>query len=345
MAVELPTVVVEAHAENAPRPLSSLDEAARRALTAHGHETGLIAIELPEQQKPTTIPLDPERSARIARVEETLHAVRGPLDLGDKDALPALRVRVAAAYAETRAHPEDPEAPFLLGEALRTLARIEDIAGDASGARALRVRADLIDGGRRVGLSEGGPFEPTKAAAIEITVKWIDATASTALFVDGEPRDAKKPLSLQAGEHHVRVVAAGVTLHAQWITLASAGELTLRGGAPITACALNDVQPALASLDGFHIACARWMRVERHKDSIEVRVCSSTSCGPSSVWSTVPIAPTKAPPPTTSIWSSRWTWVGIGAAAVVGGSIAAWRLGAFDRGESPPPVWRWEGAR
>jgi hypothetical protein len=345
VAVDLPTVVVQAPAETAPKSLSSLSEAARRALAAHAHATGLHAVDLREQEKTTGIALDPDRAARIARIEDTLRAARGPLDLGDRDALPALRIRVAAAYSEARAHPEDPEAPFLLGEALRTLARIEDVAGDPSGARGLRLRADLIDGGRRIGLSEGGPFDATGGATIDLTLKLIDARASTIVWIDGEERDAKKPVSLIPGEHHVRVTAQGVTIVAQWITLTASGELPLRGDVATTPCSAQDLASALASPAGFQVGCARWMRVVERKESLEIRVCSATSCGPVSTWSTVPLIHPPATTPSKSVWSSKWTWIGVGAAAVVGGTITAWRLGAFDRGEAPPPVWRWEGAR
>lgn len=344
MAVELPTVVVEAHAETAPRSLSALALAARRALAAHAQATGLLAVDVPPPTADPVVAIDPDRAARIARIEEALRAARAPLDLGDKDAMPALRVRVASAYGEARAHAEDPEAPFLVAETLRTLARIEEVAGDPSGARALRARADLFDGGRKIGLSEGGPLDAIAAAPIAITVRLIDGGAATVVWLDGEERDPKKPLALIPGEHHVRVAVHGATIHAQWITLAADGELALPGGAAKKACSADDLAPALAAPDAYHVACARFMRVVQRKDAIDVRVCSATACGPSSTWSTVPIVATPVTP-STSIWSSRWTWIGIGAAAVVGGTITAWRLGAFDRAESPPPVWRWEGAR
>ncbi len=342
MPVELPTVVVEPSTANAARPVSALSAPARRALAAFSDAMGIRPIDLPESAV-VVVAVDPARAARLLAIEEALKNARGPLDLGDRDALAAVRLSVASAYSSARAHPEDPEAPFLVAEALRTLARIEDLAGDPIGARGLRRRAELIDGGRRIGLSEGGPLEPATVTTVAVSLRLLDATPSTVVFVDGEARDASKPLALIPGEHHLRVTVGAATVSAEWLTVGASTELTLRGGAPRTPCSSVDLTPAL-SADAFTVACPRFLRVLPKSATLEVRICSATACGPPSIWSTVPVA---TPPPvvTTSPWSSRWTWLGIGAAAVVGGTVTAWSLGAFDRPSSPPPTWRWDGAR
>jgi hypothetical protein len=77
-----------------------------------------------------------------------------------------------------------------------------------------------------------------------------------------------------------------------------------------------------------------------------VRLCTATGCGAKVGWVAPPKTNGGGKPPgsgTTSMWSSGWTYVAIGAAVVVAGGVAAWRLGAFDRSETPPPTWRWEG--
>lgn len=350
MSVDLPTVVVEAHAETPAamtvRPLSALGEVQRRALGAYSDATSIHAVDLPEQAADNALPGDPLRAARILRIEEALRAARGPLDVGDRDALATVQLRVSTAYSEARAHPEDAEAPFLVAEALRTLARIEDLNADVIGARALRRRADLLDGGRLIGLSEGGPLQSATGASVSLTVTLTDATASSVLLVDGEVRPAGKAIALLPGEHHLRVTAHGATLSAQFLTLTTETELTLAGGAARTPCAAADLAAALAAVpNSFAVVCPRWARIVQQKSAIEIRICSSTSCGASTTWSTVPLA---APPPFVgerSVWSSRWTWVSIGAAALVGGTVTAWSLGAFDRGDRPAPTWRWDGAR
>lgn len=341
MPVDLPTVVIEAHAQ--ARMLSSLSLAEKRALHAYSEATGIVAVELPPDAAVSGIALDPERTSRLLGIEETLKAARAPLDLGEKEALPALRLRVASAYAKARAHPEDPEAPYLVAEALRTLARIEDV-NDPSGARALRARADVLDGGRRIGLSEGGPLDPPKEAPIAVTITLVDASSTTVVWIDGEERDVKSPIAVMAGEHHLRVVTESATLSAEWLTVTTPTQLTLRGGARRAPCSRTDLSRALPALEGFMVACPRWARVTPLKGAIEIRVCGPTSCGPAATWSTMTMV-TPQPPHTPSVWSSRWTWLGIGAAALVGGTVTAWSLGAFDRPDKPSPVWRWDGAR
>jgi hypothetical protein len=342
VAIDLPTVVIEA---DAPRPLSVLGPNEVRALGAHAETTGLRAVELPEAKRPAALPIDPFRSARILRIEETLRNARGPLDLGDREQLDDVRTRVAIAYHEARAHPEDPEAPFLVGEALRTLARVEELAGDAMGSRALRARADLLDGGRRIGLSEGGPSDPIKTTRVEVTITLLDAVKGTELFIDGERGDAGKPIALGPGEHHLRIVVDSAPIVAQWFAVAdaSAQTLTVRAGPGSVACSAQDLAPAFGQ-NVFAVACARWLKVSRRKDAIAIRVCGNTSCGPESVWSTAPLV-TPRPITETSLLRSKWTWIGVGAAAVIGGTITAWQLGAFDRKDAPPPTWRWEGVR
>ncbi len=344
--IDLPAVVIEAHAPTVARPLSILAAAEGRALVAHEQATGLRAIAPPATPVPSSLPIDPQRAARILFIEETLRSVRGPLDLGDREQLSDVRARVALAYAEARAHPEDPEAPFLAAEALRTLARVEELAGDATNARALLMRAALLDGGRRIGLSEGGPSETSKAPAVAVSFALIDAPSGVELFVDGERREASASIALVAGEHHLRVLHRDATIVAQWIQIAegTAQSVVLRAGPSRVACSEGDLLPALGRAS-FAIGCARWLLVTRRPGALDVRVCGASACAAAATWSTAPVA---SPPPIveeSSILRSKWTWIGVGAAVVVGGTITAWQLGAFDRPDAPPPTWRWEGVR
>lgn len=342
MAVDLPTVVV---VDEAPRALSTLREAEARALAAWRASTGTRSVDLPAQPPVVALPIDPERPARIARIERVLHESRGSLDLADPKVVADVRAELASAYGEARGHPEDPEAPFLAAEVLRALARAEELAGDAEGARALRMRAAVLDGGRSIGLSEGGPLDVPPGEARPFALTLLDAPAGAATWIDGERRDGA--LSLAAGEHHLRVVAAdGRTLAARWF-FADAVGLTLRVGPPVVACTAGDLAPALTKTAGFSVSCASWVRVVPHASSLEIRVCSAHDCGPPSTWSTVAVtaAPKPVVPENKSVWRSGWTWAAIGAAAAAVGTVAAWRLGAFDRGDSPAPTWRWEGAK
>lgn len=347
MSVDLPSVVVVEEAPASVRSLATLRNAEVRALSAWRTATGLHAIDLPEPTAPPAPPSDPTRPARLLRIEQALHDARGALDLGDPKIVPETRAALALAYAEAREHADDPEAPFLVAELLRSLSRVEELAGDPDGARALRHRARLLDGGRLVGLSEGGPLEVEKLVEKPFALGLVDAPPHVALFIDGEPREGA--LALAAGEHHLRIVAEdGHTLHARWF-FAGAG-LTVSLGFAAPACTASDLGPALVALAKdaqatFSVRCGRWLRVARRTSALELRVCASSACGPASVWSTVPLVEDKKPVPTTSVFKSGWTWAAIGAGAVALGTLTAWRLGAFDRNDPGPPTWRWEGAK
>ncbi len=362
MALDLPpaqhatvaTVVLEAGAPSAPRAPSILSDRQARALRAFAQARGLVLASLPADPAPRPLPVDPDREARLARVEAVLHAAREPIELGTAEsagALDRVRTEVAGAYAEIRAHPEDPEAPFLLGEALRTLARVEARAGDDDAATALRRRAAVVDGDRRVGLSEGGPLVETPPKAVPVRLV-VDAPSGARVVIDGVPRDAGT-IALPAGEHHVRVIAAdGGALLARWASIGSEPEqaLSLRVPVETAACSASDLSGALAStaLDPaapFAVSCARWLRVVRRGGALGVRVCDPTRCGPETTLSSVDVSADARPEPAPSLWRSGWTWAAIGATAVASGLVTAWGLGVFDADPRPPPTWRWEGAR
>lgn len=351
----VPVVVVEADAPATRRTSSALSASEARVLRAFADANGLAFVDVPADAGPTALPVDPGRDARIARVEGVLHAAREPIELGSESALDRVRATVAAAYAEIRAHPEDPEAPLLLGEALRTLARIEARAGDDDAARALRRRADVVDGGRRIGLSEGGSTSQDEApplATVPVRILLDGAGPAARVVVDGVPREPGTA-SLAPGEHHVRVVSGDAsTLLARWVSFANAPaqELALHVRVDETACSPRDLSRALASTATaatapFAVSCARWARVVRRAEGLELRLCDASSCGAATTLSTLDVATTKAPRPQPSVWRSGWTWAAIGAAAVATGVLTAWGLGAFDPDPKPPPTWRWEGVR
>ena len=350
MAVDLPTLPTVVVVEQAPasaRALSTLREPEARALGVYRDTMGLRLLDLPEQPPAPTLPIDGDRPARLARVERALHEARGALDPADARVVADVRGSLALAYAEVRAHPEDPEAPFLAGECLRTLARVEELAGDGDGARALRARAATFDGGRSLGLSEGGPLEEPSQTKSPFTLTLLDAPVGALAWVDGE-RDSG---TLGSGEHHLRVVAAdGRTLAARWFFASGTG-LEVRLGATRVRCTADDLAPALSRLAAdpqasFAVACPAWLRVATHASSLELRICSARDCGAPSNWSTVPVLPVTTPvaPVKASILRSGWTWTAVGA-AVAAGTLTAWSLGAFDRDKPAPPIWRWEGAK
>jgi len=351
VAIDVPAVVV---AGATVEHLSTLGAGGVSAVSAWGGATGFSPIEPKEDAAPPS-KNDPKRADRLVRIETTLREARVPLDVGDRTALAWLRASVAAAYQEARAHPEDPEAPWLVAEGLRTLARVEELAGDPEGAKALRSRASLLDSGRVIGLSEGGTAT-TSVTMREVEIAFLGAPTGAIARIDGRALSTNTKLheKLAAGEHHLRVVAKGdgvldgPTMYASWfvVTDADTQTMSIRVAPDPVACSMADLSRAGAN-ESFEVSCTRWARVKKLSAvAVEVRLCGTHGCAPATTWM-VPTTP-KTPPVTTeppSVWRSGWTYAAIGAAAVIAGSVTAWRLGAFDRPEAPPPTWRWEGTK
>ena len=360
MAVDLPTVVIEAESPRTARPLAALAPVIG-AVRSWEQRAGVRAVELPYDPGPRLLPNDPAHDSRVANIESTLHAARATLDLGESSSLDEVRARIAVAYDAARAHPQDAEAAWLLAEALRLSARAEALAGDHAGAAALRARARLLDRGRLLGLSEGieaVPSEPTN----EVTLVMDGAPDHAVVRIDGESYDATRSFTarLSVGEHHVRVTLAdpdgldrGVLL-ASWLTVA-AGDATIhvRVADERVACSARDLAAALealASHGGFEVRCPHWAIARRvGAVTLDVRACDARSCAPSESWLTLtgvtPLRPRGDEGPASSAWRSGWTYAAIGAATLAVGGLAAWRLGALDRPQAPPPTWRWEGIR
>jgi len=209
-------------------------------------------------------------------------------------------------------------------------------------------------------------FAAPSVAPVTISLVLEGAPPGARVRVDGARVPAMEPkasiaLQLSPGEHHLRVVLPGPepldgpTLHASFFVVGDApGQLLrLRLGEPPSPCTTTDLAPALAATARdpraeFDVSCARWARVVRlGEGAIEVRLCGKTACGGRVEWVSPPKSSGGNGRPSggegASVWSSPWTYVAIGAAAVVAGGVTAWRLGAFDRDDAPLPTWRWEG--
>jgi hypothetical protein len=362
VAIDLPAIVIETEAPRTMRTLASLGDANEglRAFVAHEDARAIDAAIAPP---PVTFAFDAvEHATRVASIEASLHAARASLDLADPKSVESLRAKIAETYAKVRAHPEDAEAPWLLAETLRTLARIELLAGDAEAASELRARARVIDGGRLLGLSEGTEGAAAAAdARVTIALTLVGAPKGSIAHVDGAsaPADATVTLKIAPGEHNLRVVLGGEdgmdggTIDARWLAVGDAAQQTIafRVAPPPPACTRDDLAPAIDALaagsGAFAVECGRWIVVRKTgARAVEVRVCDAYACGAPSTWMAPPIETPKGHPADggeTSVWSSPWTYVALGAGAAAIGGIVAWRLGAFDRPSAPPPTWQWQG--
>jgi len=357
-AAVLPVVVIDGGSVKAPSSLGKKPSQALSAwASAHGESPTAVVPDAPLLASPVS---DPKaRATRVADVETALRRARTLLDDGDPTKAATARGFAAEAYAEARAHPEDPECPSWLAEALRALARAEALGGDATSAAGLLHRARLLDGGRVLGLSESPnlvvlPKGTPHALRVSVAGK---RKLETRVYVDGALTTG--PVSIEAGEHHLRVVVAregeldGALLDARLFSMGEAdAALELRDPIEVVPCSAADVEDALALVAKdqtatFSVLCPRWARVVPRDDgSIAVQRCGPTLCTAATIWVAPEVAQKPiAPPPTTSLLRSPWTWVAVGVGVVGAASLTAWRLGAFDRKEAPAPTWRWEPTR
>ena len=359
LATSLPVVVVEAPSSNI-LDRATLDKPHRRALAAFVEAAGEQLVDpVPDLVSSPFASTDPqERGARSRRIEGALKRARTLLDDGDATKAAEARGAASLAYAEARAHPEDPECPLWLAESLRALARAELLAGgEATGAAALFRRASLLDGGRVLGLSESAPTKsipPQVKHTLRLSLAF--ATTPTVVSVDGQRFVGAS--DLEPGEHHLRIVEVGAggldgaVLEARFFDMGDADTtLVVRVGSPAVACSMRDLAPSLSALakdDGaaFDVACTRWGRIVARTDgTVGVQLCGKTRCTKGTVWagSEAIVGPTPAPAP--SPLRSPWTWVAVGIGVATAAGLTAWGLGAFDKQPTSAPTWRWEPAR
>jgi len=355
-AALLPVVVLDG---GTARPPSALTKKPALALAAWAatHQESPVALP-PDAPPPTGWVLDATaRATRVGHVEGALRRARTLLDDGDPTKAMAARGFATEAYAEARAHPEDPECPTWLAEALRALARAEALGGDATGAAGLLHRARLLDGGRLLGLSESPALVALPTGPVRTLRVTVAGKSKTRVYVDGAL--ATGPVSVETGEHHLRVVIAregeldGPLLDARLFSVGDTdATIELHDPVEVVPCSGADLADALGALAKdpkavFVARCPGWARVVPREDgSIAVQRCGPTGCAKPTVWLAPEVSPKPIPlPPSTSVLRSPWTWVAIGAGVVVAGSLTAWKLGAFDRKEAPAPTWRWEPTR
>jgi hypothetical protein len=287
---------------------------------AHG-----VRLVAPNDEAAPSLTVDP----RIADdVERLLDRARDAMVARDGEAVD----RVLSAAASTlQAHPELPQAAWLMAEVERARSsRLRRIAPvDEAAAAAAWTRADALDGGRVVGVGEQGA---ASAAAATLTLPAGLPPGATVLL-DGSAA-ATGTISTRAGPHALVVVVDGSPSWASWID-APAGTSSVQVSAPlIPACSKIDVARASTageSIDATGVRCASWLAAVGDGDGIRVAVCAADHCGPLIAWR-APLPWTYAPPPEPSHrggWPAWATWGLVGASAVVATGVVVLATGAL----------------
>lgn len=282
--------------------------------------------------------------------DESLPAI--PVDLGIADQVEEFldRARDATAAQEgeaidratqaaedlLRAHPEIPQASWLMAEVLRMRSsrwrRIDP--ADPEAADREWVRAETLDGGRMPGLGETSAASHPAEAQVTIDVPDDDA-----IRLDGASVATTGPLATHAGLHALVVYAGGAPIWAGWIEV-QPGSSTLSIDAPALApCSSADAaraQLAGGAMRAERVRCARWVAVARGPapGSLRVATCEGARCDALLVWSDV--QPWAGPAPVTPDkhhdrrWPTWATWVLAGAGVAVAAGVAIAASGALE---------------
>jgi hypothetical protein len=291
-----------------------------RALSSWARTHG-VRLMAPVEGSAPSLAVDP----RIADdVERLLDRARDAMVARDGEAVD----RVLSAAASTlQAHPELPQAAWLMAEVERARStRLHRIAPvDDSAAAAAWTGAEALDGGRVAGIGEQGA--PSPAPATLALPSGLPAGAR--VRIDGATA-SPGTVATHAGPHALVVEIDGSPAWASWIE-AKAGTSAVQVSAPLAPeCSRADVTRATPSGDGVDatgVRCASWIAVLAEPAGVRVAVCAGDHCGPFVVWR-APVPWTYDPPVERSDrhgWPAWATWglAGVGAAVVTGGVIVA----------------------
>lgn len=314
---------------------------ARLLLEEWAHTRG-IRLHLPTLTRPAPTVFDP----RIAwQIETELDRTR--------EALAALNVEeteqaLTRAEAQIRAHPELPQAAWLLAEVKRAWAarwtRIAPVDTTRAGA-ALR-EAEAIGGARILGI--GDPQVPSSPEFRVVLSLAGGRGRKLRVRVDGTEISAAPesngnqlyPLKVSAAEHHVVVAADGETAYAGWVRFvepANAGStptisIPIENGDPCSLAAFLDVKREGTLVRAETVTCARWIAAvpADHHDAVLVAHCEKSLCGTLLEWRSGKTLASSRAPRENRRWPPWGTWAALGAGAAATTVLTLIAAGAFD---------------
>jgi hypothetical protein len=288
-----------------------------RALTSWGRSRGLRLVS-PAAGAAKPLEVDPQVAEDVERMIDRAHDAIAARDGEAADRL------LTSADSTLRAHPEIPQAAWLLAEVERTratrLLRVPPV--DEAAAALAWARAEALDGGRVAGVGEKAGAAPAQTASV--TLELVPATAEARL--DGVPVRGTT-VSTHAGPHALVVSRQGAPVWAGWID-AAAGSSTVHVDTPAAPpCTSGDVGSARIagdSVDASQVRCGAWVAAIPGPAGIRVALCETGRCGALVDWR-APLPWTYEPPPEGEhhrAWPAWATWGLVGAGAVVAGTIA-----------------------
>jgi hypothetical protein len=308
-----PTVAVHWVASGgAPSP------AAERSLAAWAEARG---VRLSAPTASPAVAIKPDLAIGDA-VEDDLSRARDAITSQDAAAADAA---LARAEELLRAHPELPQASWLLAEVLREGAvRSRQLAPhDATRAALAWNRAASLDRGRAAGVGEvtGDAATTSALATLSIAGLAADEAAKARVTVDGV---STTTLASATGDHQVRVTIEGALVWAGWVRVAAGHDravVTLPRAAP---CSQEDLSRAglRATPSASGVACGDWVHVDDDASDAGLGIarCSGDACGPVVRWKVGPPGPVV---PESRGHETRWPVWGTAAIVTAGVVVVA----------------------
>jgi hypothetical protein len=310
-------------------PAQAPDAEQSRALASWARAHGMT-LELPRTEVPRAIPVDVHAGDDVERL---LDRVRDAI--AGRDADGADRA-IAMAESTLRAHPELPQASWVMAEVerarsarLRRLPPVDEEAADRAW-----MRAEALDGGRLPGVGERG----AAAHSSDATIALESLPTGSTVWLDGRATAAQGGVvASRAGLHTIVITRDDVPVWASWVE-APAGSSTvhipLTGPAP---CSSRDVGLGLAvggAIDARQVRCGAWVAAlpGSRASSVLVASCEADRCGALLEW-TAPVVGNWTWTPRPAIARGGWptwaTWGLVGAGAAVATGVVLLASGAL----------------
>jgi hypothetical protein len=252
---------------------------------------------------------------------------------------------VSRAESLLRAHPELPQAAWLMAEVERARSgRWRHVPPtDRTSADEAWMRAEALDGGRVPGVGEEGTSKHPAPATLTVELSPGDAQA----WLDGRPV-AREAFETLAGPHALVVTRGGAPVWARWVD-SPPGESRVRVVAQTAVpCSVRDVGLARISVDdgrleAHDVQCPAWLAATAGAQPGGVRVarCERDHCGPAmdwhaqAAWAWLPPPGRQTEPDRGRRWPAWVTWGVLGAGAAIAGGVAiGFATGAFQTAPS-----------
>jgi hypothetical protein len=297
-------------------------------------------LESAQRDTAAALAYDDRLVEKIGAELEEARVAAGSLDFA------SMARRLGVVEQTLRAHPELPQAAWLMAERLQIeVSAIAD--SNPVEAKKLEARARSLEGARApaFGSTAGDSAPPLATERVELQ----GLGQHDRVYIDG--RVASRSPTLVPGEHHARVLRRGRAVWAGWLKLSAEQPVRVPVPPPV-ACGKDDLGTPRITGDrvkvGKGVLCSRWIVARpRVGGGIEVASCSGSWCGALMPWTRRSSELYSGPPqgprkdegglPT---WAG-WLIAGASAAAVTG--VALWQTGAFDDPEPGDKKWTFTG--